>query len=329
MGKTILMIHGRHFKPSKQQLKKLWVAALRHGIERDFSGKVSAFDSATVELVYYGDVSNEFLEANTRERYNAAKDVKDRSLALQDLMQLKKSQFTEKHYRKVPGASFWKEGLADIFAGPLSVLGLSDRAISHVAPDMAEYWDESTDFGSRVRAPMVRPLLKALDSGDEVCVIAHSLGSLIAYDTFWKLSHMSEYQGSIQPGINYLGKLIDCFVTIGSPLADSTVIGKLKGSRNRDQRRFPTNVRRWVNLAAEDDYISHDQTVANDFSEMVTRSVDSQGRTRFRKTKITDIRMYNLARRGLIDGGDGKNNPHHGTGYLISPAMAKTVANWL
>ena len=61
MPKTILMVHGRHFKPPKTELQKLWMEALRFGMERDHPGKLAALKNAKVELVYYGDISNTFL----------------------------------------------------------------------------------------------------------------------------------------------------------------------------------------------------------------------------------------------------------------------------
>src|SRR5690242_1335268 len=61
MGKSIVLIHGHDFKPPRNSLKTLWVDALRFGIERDHPTAVKAFDKATIEWVYYGDISNDFL----------------------------------------------------------------------------------------------------------------------------------------------------------------------------------------------------------------------------------------------------------------------------
>ncbi|MDM4019341.1 hypothetical protein [Roseiconus lacunae] len=330
MSKTIILVHGRHFKPAESVLTKNWTEALRHGIQRDEPNAVEAFDAARIEMIYYGDVSNEYLSRVVRERYDENNDIEDRKLCLDELKTYRKSQFSERTYRRLPGASRWREGLADIFAGPLSILGLSDRAINMVAPDMAEYWDDATAFGSRVRAPMVRPLIEAFERNDEICVIAHSLGSLIAYDTFWKFSHMSEYRGSISPDLDFEGKVIDLWITIGSPLSDETVKRNLKGSGNTDIRRYPTNIRRWINFAAEDDFISHDEQLANDYEGMITLGPGrtSSGRLKKSRTKISDVRMYNLSVRGRTSN-DAKSNPHHGTGYLISPQVAKAVAEWV
>ena len=75
MPKTILLVHGRGFKPPKKELQKLWFEALRFGIERDHPAKLAAFNSAKVELVYYGDISNQFLKKATGKSVPSA-DIK-------------------------------------------------------------------------------------------------------------------------------------------------------------------------------------------------------------------------------------------------------------
>ena len=63
MGKTLLFVHGRSFKPRKTALRSNWLCAIEHGIERDRKGKLAAFKKARKELVYYGDLSNKFLRS--------------------------------------------------------------------------------------------------------------------------------------------------------------------------------------------------------------------------------------------------------------------------
>jgi hypothetical protein len=101
---------------------------------------------------------------------------------------------------------------------------------------------------------------------------------------------------------------------MGAALGDTTVRRTLRGARARGPRRFPANIRRWVNLAAEDDYISHDQRIADDYAAMLEGGLCEE---------ILDHRVYNLALR------DGRSNPHHGVGYLVHPVFADTLAAWL
>lgn len=309
IAKTILLVHGRHFKPSKDDLRKLWIEALRYGIERDHPGKLAAFKQARIEFVYYGDISNKFLI----QTYGTSppNDLRDRQDCLTRLKAYKGNQFTKANYKKLPGYNPWMERFADLFAGALSMVRMSDFMIEKVAPDVGEYW-QSYRFGSDVREVFTTALIKAMKKTGDLCVISHSLGTMIAYDVFWKLSHYSEYRGE-----NWNRK-ISLWLTLGSPLGDETVKRHLKGANHAKEFRYPTNVVDWLNFAAEDDYISHDEKVANDF-----RAMKQQG---FIKS-IKDRRIYNLSLRTS----DGKlqSNPHHGTGYLINPKVASAVANWL
>lgn len=305
MAKNILLVHGRSYKPAKMDLQKLWVETLRFGIERDHPQKLQAFKDAKVELVYYGDISNAYLSQLYNEEI--PNDLDDRKASLANLKQYSKSQFTKTNYKNLPGYNPWMEAAADLFAGALNLIGLSDNIIEQVAPDMKEYWGDY-HFGSDVREAFTNAIVKALKRDGDVCVIAHSLGTMIAYDVFWKLSYYSEYRGQDW------NRQVDRWITIGSPLADETVKDKLKGASHSEADRYPRNVREWINIAADDDYISHDQKVSGDYRSMKRLGyVDS----------IKDKRIYNLALR------DGESNPHNGVGYLIHPTTIQAIAEWL
>ena len=103
-------------------------------------------------------------------------------------------------------------------------------------------------------------------------------------------------------------------MTLGSPLGDENVKSRLKGAHARSHRKYPHNIGRWVNFAAEDDYISHDATMANDFKKMVQLGLTSG---------IADKHIYNMAIR------NDNSNPHHGAGYLIHPQVCREVNTWL
>jgi hypothetical protein len=307
MGKTIILIHGRHFKPNEEDLKTLWLDALAHGLARDMPATIPHYTAATKAFVYYGDTSKRFL-LKQGEAYDEDADLKDRRKMLKKLATYKKSQFTKKNYNDLPGKSSWGEAFADAFAGALAFARLSDPAIALVAPDMREYWNDDSDFSTDVRFPMIAPLKEAMDRGDQILVISHSLGSMIAYDTFWKFCRTGEYRP------NYTHKKIALWITLGSPLGDETVKRNLKGAEADGERRYPANVVDWVNIAAEDDYISHDQALADDYVEMKKLGLVKS---------IVDERIYNLAVR------EGESNPHNELGYLVHPAVAAQVGKWL
>ncbi len=307
MGNRILFIHGRSFKPSRKVLRQLWISAVRTGIRRSRPERLDRFDAARKEFVYYGDLSNRYLRS-TGKTYSAAKDAESRRVTLADLEELKSNQFTRARYRKLPGRTSLKEFFADAAAGPLNWFGLSEKAIGMVAPDMLEYWNPDSSFGSDVRWECTEALRRGMSSGDRLLVVAHSLGTLIAWDTLWKFSYRGEYR-------RFRNKRVDLFITLGCPLGDEMVKDNLIGSRAAGSRRYPANLLRWENVSAEDDYISHDQKVANDYKKMLQCDLPIRS--------IRDHRIYNLSVR------NGGSNPHSSAGYLIHPKVSDLIAGWL
>ena len=89
---------------------------------------------------------------------------------------------------------------------------------------------------------------------------------------------------------------------------------RLAGARQRGSARYPTNVIEWDNLSAEDDYTCHDKTVADDFSKMMKKHVESA---------VRDYTVFNHAIRY------GTSNPHSSIGYYIHPRLVKIIVDWL
>ena len=90
--------------------------------------------------------------------------------------------------------------------------------------------------------------------------------------------------------------------------------GQLWGADAEGRRRYPSNVLTWHNVSAEDDYVSHDNTVADDFKAMLKQRQISS---------IRDYQIYNMAIRY------GRSNPHNVIGYLIHPRTTRIVNAWL
>ncbi|CAH7486610.1 conserved hypothetical protein [Vibrio chagasii] len=306
MAKKIIFIHGRGQKPDRESLQSLWYDAIEHGLQRDSKGSDSlqAFQNIEKRFVYFGDLSNTLLNKPTEEPLV-------RQQALIDLKGYTSHQFNKKTYGEVSKAGFLQEALADTFSSVLSRLKMAEPLIALVAPDMSHYWYEDSYFGSDVRYRLMVELREALDNQDEVMIVAHSLGTMISYDVLWKLSHYSEYRNAYGAK-----KKIDLLVTLGSPLGDESVKERLKGSRLEGMKKYPLNIHRWVNLSAEDDFISHDSKIKNDFQEMLKLDLIAGG--------MKDIYpIYNLNVR------DGQSNPHASIGYLINPQFISVLDEWL
>jgi len=307
MGKSIVLIHGRSWKPAEAEWRKLWRDALAYGVLTDFPDCKKAWQKAKLEFVYYGDLSNQFL-METDKQPPPADDLLDRWASLEELMERRRTSFTKRTYLTIPNRRSWMEALADTVGALANVLRVGQPVIEAYAPDMDEYWNPDSEFGEHIRARMIGPLKRSMNRGDEILVISHSLGSLVAYDTFWKFCHTAEYTP------RYSDRKIQTWITLGSPLGDETAKRNLRGARAHGPRKYPDNIRNWINIYAEDDFVSHDGRLRNDYRKMIGYGcIDS----------IKDIHIYNLAIR------HGSANQHSSAGYLIHPKVSAAVALFL
>ena len=318
-SKQIIFVHGRSFKPSEDIMCNNWIEAIRISLRRDHEKVLDKFEELIgndcVKMAYYGDSSNRFLRANGK-HYDEELDIEDRQETLRDLSKLGGDELQSRnHYESLPGRSGIVESLADILHKPVEWIRLADNLIGRFAPDVQEYWSGDSQFGSDARWPLTRLLESALVDDKDICLVAHSLGSVISYDVLWKFSHYGEYRHI------RTSRGVSVWLTMGSPLGNPTVQKYLKGSSAEGHRRYPHLIRKWANVSAEDDYICHDETISDDFRKMIRMNLVDE---------VTDRRNFNMAVRGRRDGGvGGKSNPHHGAGYLVSPEVGDTVAEWL
>ena len=307
-GRTLLFVHGRYFKPAASDLMDISVAAMTAAIERDCPEAIDKFHAMGKHIAYYGDLGNEFLE-KSGERYDEKLDIGDRRNALQRLCAIeKRKNFGVNRYDRIPGKTAIAEFAAD-FAGPLlGSLGLSRKVISKIAVDLGEYWNEKSDFAARVRDRVRKAICDATDGENRLLLVSHGTGCIVAYDVLWQLSNDAQYKEQ------FANRKVDLWMTLGAPLGDTTVRKRLLGAGRKGIDRYPSNVVSWHNLAAEDDYMSHDNTLADDFEQMLKQK---------QLSCIRDYRIYNLAVRY------GKSNPHSSVGYLIHPRTAQIIADWL
>ncbi|MBT8077084.1 MAG: hypothetical protein KJO31_00825 [Gammaproteobacteria bacterium] len=308
-GRSLVYVHGRDFKPGADAVLELSIAAISAGIERDVEDRIDEFQSISKRIAYYGDLANEYLAARGAS-YDEKLDLGDRRNALKLLQaNVRRKDFNLSRYDRLPGKTAVAEFAADVAAPVLGAIGLSDILIGKVAPDVAEYWNKrNKNFRDSVRERIRTAICASLDRDDDVLLLSHGSGCIATYDVLWQLSHDKRWRDQ------YAEKKIDTWVTMGSPLADSTVRRRILGAGAAQRERFPTNIVTWHNMSAEDDYLCHDNTCADDYNLMLKqRQVSS----------IRDYRVYNLAVRY------GKSNPHSSLGYLVHPRLTLIVTDWL
>ena len=180
-----------------------------------------------------------------------------------------------------------------------------------VQPDMrltmhevGGYLKNVNGIGDEIRGMLRKALTRAWQQGSRVLLIGHSLGSVIAYDTLWDLSQEPNPGGRV-----------DLFLTLGSPLGTKFVRRRLHGAGCRGRQRFPTLIRRWVNMAARGEMTALKPALRPAFGAMLKLGLVESFVER------TDI--YNHFR------GDKGLNVHDAYGYMINPEVAGTVAAWL
>jgi len=211
--------------------------------------------------------------------------------------------------RDVREASHWHKQI-----GRLIYL-LSDKfpfLINWVAnPDMEEalketrrYFQDQDGVATRIRQLVADRFLASWTPDSRLLVIAHSLGSVIAFDTLWELSYHKESEIRV-----------DLFMTLGSPLGLNFIRHRMLNARESGARRYPTNIRRWANLAAIGEMTALDRTFADDYREMTDLGLVES------ITDETDLQTY-------FRGPDGLN-VHRCYGYMANRQTGAALASWL
>lgn len=302
-ARRLLLVHGHGHKPPAGELENLWRMALGHGLERDHGRKLARLGGVRISLAYYGDLLRG-LRPREHAGLDEELDIADRYMAFRELAgRASTKEFRSHHYHRMRGRSSSGK-LAMHFAAPIARgLGLDDALLARMSPELARYRSDET-FAEAVRARVLEVLEPALAAGEDVFLLTHCMGSVVAYDCLWLLSR----------GERGLRNKVCVLVTLGSPLANDVVRTGLLGAGRDLDERYPTNIESWFNIAAEDDYVCHDATVADDFSPMIGRRGIS---------RLEDIGIFNFARRY------GRSNPHHALGYLVHPHTARLLADWL
>lgn len=317
--KHIVLIHGRSTKPRREEKLRYVRLALLAGLRHVSAEAAALVERGTVPLTlaYYGDLSNEIMVRAQPEK--KATMVETRAgwfepdgcddEGFDRLLRRPPDAHTQRDYDdflETVKDRRYRDDFARVMSPLLALIGLSSRAIMKIVPDLGSYLT-SRVVGSAMRERLQGPLQHALDSGDEVALVAHSMGCIVAYDVLWKFSRMSEYRRLWERRVGF-------WLTLGSPLGDTAVLKELYDAHEPEDGRYPRNIGRWVNIAAHDDFVAHDPTARNDFEPMLNAGL---------LESIEDERVFTFW--------EGRNgaNPHKLYGYLYHPRVAARIAGWL
>lgn len=196
----------------------------------------------------------------------------------------------------------WLYALADKF--PYLISWLPNQVVRNTIRETERYFNNDDGIGEQVRELIKAPLRTMFTEGDRVMLIGHSMGSIIAYDALWELWHKERNPGRV-----------DLFLTLGSPLGMQFVQQRLVGFRAPPERRFPGNIRRWQNAAAQGDLTALDRNLKHDFYPML-----EQGLTESIEDINAGLYTYFRNQDGL--------NVHRSYGYLAHPQIGRVIAAW-
>ena len=185
---------------------------------------------------------------------------------------------------------------------PFLIPRLANEKLELHLRDLRRYNRNDNDVADHTRRLLKVALEAACAAKRPVLLIAHSMGSVIAFDALWQMSRRENRDVNI-----------DLWLTMGSPLGQSYIQSRLLGRDEHGGERYPANVSRWANVAAFGDMTSLDRRLANDFAEMLRLNLVEE---------ICDYNTFNYYR------SDDVLNAHAEYGYLINETTAKIVIDW-
>ena len=190
-------------------------------------------------------------------------------------------------------------------AAPLLSSLFARRSMRLTVTETHRYLMNWGGIATVVREVVRKALVDAWSAGEQVLLIGHSLGSVIAYDTLWELSHGERRENG----------RVSLLITLGSPLASPMILRGVQGARLSGRERYPEIVDRWQNFSARGEITALHPRLGPHYGEMVeSGSLEAlQDCTGF----------YNHYRdRGRLD-------VHTSYGYLITRPVAESIAGWL
>ena len=233
----IVGVHGIwwHWK-SRAEMEDTWRTSLRTGLENIRDPHAA---TATFEAAYYGHLYNAGSGKSDGGRAYTAADVEE-GFEL-DLLEALAAAVIADDPAARPGDDAATKGLAirgvqallDVVQRSPFIGGMASSGVIRLLKQVHRYFDDA-QLRSDVRAEV-----RAAIGSDTRVVVAHSLGTVAAYEELW--DH-PEWE-------------IDTLVTMGSPLGLKGVMSRLDPKAGA-KPGLPPSVRRWVNVSAEQDIVA-------------------------------------------------------------------------
>lgn len=298
MSKIIIGIHGLGNKPPKDLLSEWWYLAIKEGLKN--IGKFHY--TPKFEMVYWADILNDKpLDKSIKDKNNQY--YIDEPYIPSELISANEKRTKNKFYE------FLEEQIDKLILNKEITNNfdfLSDIVFKKYFRELEIYFtknkskNDNTFFRDVIRKRLSDVLIK--HKGKEILLVAHSMGSIIAYDVI----------NLLVPEI-----AIDTFVTIGSPLGIPIILNKTLNEQKFinpkiNKLKTPPNItRNWFNLADNEDNVALNHFLENEFD------------ANLKGIKVQDLIVKNDYEI------NGFKNPHKSYGYLRSPEFSKILSEFL
>ena len=221
--------------------------------------------------------------------------------------------------------SFFKDRGLDLVKLLAGALTIKDDVMTVFLRE-TELYEQDQYIADQIRAPLENALRQAWDEGREPIIVAHSMGTFISYDVLWRFAHRKT------AGFRkYNNKRVKMFITLGSPLGDSTVRNLLFARHHRDhnQRQFPTNIDFWHNYACLGDVVSHQKNFSDIFYQPMRKLKLFPSSKKFHSIDYVDLHNPFEVVTHSGNRNKEKRNPHKSYGYLAQPRLGSWIADYL
>ena len=299
MGKVIIGVHGLGNKPVANLMELWWWKAISEGLKNHTKNR---YHKPVFKMVYWADViydhpkdanctdpDNPYYISEPYEPETFPVEMKDHSLR-----------------RKIMDSIV--EEINKIFLNDdysLNFTAINDLIIENYFKDLDAYYSDKIDGKFQPVKETLRARLKSVlieHKDDEVLLIAHSMGSIIAFDV------LALFEDEVQ---------IDTFVTIGSPLGLPVVVSKIANElklKNHKTGKLgaPASIKNfWYNFADLEDRVALNYKLNDDFVESTNGII------------VNDFVVTNTYVSNKI------HNPHKSYGYLRTPELAEKIYQFL
>ena len=291
--KQIIYVPGKNPKPEAEQHRELLWRTLVEGVrraDRTLAGTLQA-SYAQFHLVSWNCLY-----------YHAYKDI-TKDIPWIDAL-INKHGPTEQDMCDARSWNIWLSRFMLTLADHIPLLiRLLPEEVRSTAHEIDRYFDDTDDVAHKICDMLKQTLRPMLEQQDEVLLIGHSLGSVIAYDTLWELSHLEGVTGKVD------------FLTLGSPMGMHYIQRRLLGMSGQGKRSYPELIRHWINFSAEGDVAALNQDFSESFHTMLKLGLVES---------IEDHchGIYNFFR------SDAGLNCHRSYGYMVNPAVGSIIADW-